>query len=140
MIILDTNVLSELMRREPSEAVVGWIDRQPMSGLFTTTVTQAEILYGISLLPRGKRREAIHLAALKMFEEDFAQRVLAFGPDAARAYAEVAAARRRAGRPISAFDAQIAAIARVTGAVLATRNTSDFELCGVEVVDPWAAK
>lgn len=137
MIIVDTNVLSELMRRQPAAEVVRWVDSRPTASLFTTTVTQAEILFGTLLLPRGKRREAIHGAAVKMFEEDFAQRVLPFGPDAAHAYAEIASARRRSGRPISAFDAQIAAIARSAGAALATRNTADFEDCGIAVIDPW---
>lgn len=138
MIVLDTNVISELMRREPAGVVVRWVDERPTPGLYTTSVTQAEILHGIMLLPKGKRREAIAAAATRMFEEDFASRVLPFGSDAARAYAEIAATRRRAGRPIAAFDAQIAAIARSVGAGLATRNVGDFEGCGIDVLDPWA--
>jgi hypothetical protein len=137
MIILDTNVVSELMRTRPSSVVTSWIDDQPTSSLHTTTVTQAEILHGVMLLPRGKRREAIAKAATAMFDEDFAHRVLPFGRDAAHAYAEIASARRRAGRPISAFDAQIAAIARSCDATVATGNVDDFEGCGVHIVDPW---
>jgi toxin FitB len=137
MIILDTNVVSELMRRTPEVAVMRWVDARPVGGLYTTAVTQAEILHGVMLLPRGKRRDAIASAAAQMFEEDFADRVLPFGSDAAVAYAEIASARRRRGRPISAFDAQIAAIAQSVGAQLATRNVDDFEGCGIEIVDPW---
>lgn len=137
MIILDTNVISELMRRTPAVAVTRWIDGLPTASLYTTAITQAEILHGVLLLPRGKRRDAIAAAAASMFEQDFAARVLPFGSDAARAYAEIAAARRRAGKPISAFDAQIAAIARASSAGVATRNVDDFEGCGIHVTDPW---
>ncbi len=137
MIVLDTNVLSELMKGEPAESVVAWVAAQPTSRLFVTAINQAEILYGIGLLPDGRRRSAIEAAAKAMFEEDFGSRVLAFGSDAAEAYADIAAARRRQGRPIPQFDAQIAAIARSTGAALATRNVADFDGCGVTLVDPW---
>ena len=137
MIIVDTNVLSELMRPEPDERVLSWVGEQPTATLFTTSITQAEILHGIFLLSPGKRRQAFEQAARAMFEEDFAGRVLAFGSDAALPYAVIASERRRAGRPISHFDAQIAAIAAANKAVVATRNVSDFEDCGIEVVDPW---
>ena len=137
MIILDTNVLSELMRPGPYAGVVDWVSTQPVARLFTTSVTQAEILHGIMLLPSGLRRDAFEAAATAMFDEDLAGHVLPFGSDAARAYAEIAAARRRAGRPISQFDAQIAAIARSTGADIATRNVADFEQCGVKLINPW---
>lgn len=137
MIILDTNVVSELMRASPSQAVLDWIAGQPMADLFTTTITQAEILFGVALLADGRRRAGLAQAAGQMFAEDFAGRVLAFDASAAQAFAPIAAARRRAGRPIAAFDAQIAAIAFASGAVLATRNVADFEGCGVVVVNPW---
>ena len=137
MIVLDTNVLSELMKAEPAENVVAWVGEQPASSLFVTAINQAEILYGIALLPDGRRRSAFAAAATAMFEEDFGARILAFGSDAAEAYADIAAVRRRQGRPISQFDAQIAAIARSTGAALATRNVADFEGCDVTLVDPW---
>ena len=137
MIILDTNVISELMRAAPAAAVMRWMNARPASSLYVTSITQAEILYGIQILPKGKRRDAIAAAAAEMFEHDFAGRVLPFGSDAAVAYASLAAARRRAGRPISGFDAQIAAIARTHDADLATRNVDDFEGCGIEVIDPW---
>lgn len=138
MIILDTNVVSELMRAAPDLSVVRWISAQRSTGLYTTSITQAEILHGVRLLPAGKRRKAIEAAADAMFREDFAGRVLPFGSDAARSYARIAAERRRIGRPISHFDAQIAAIAEANGAELATRYVGDFERCGIKVVDPWA--
>ena len=140
MIILDTNVLSELMKRRPDPNVVQWVAAQPAAGLYTTSITQAEILYGLMLLPRGRRRSALETAVEAMFAEDFDGRILGFGVDAARPYAEIASTRRRAGRPISHFDAQIAAIARATGAVIATRNVSDFAGCGPKVVDPWSGQ
>lgn len=140
MIILDTNVVSELMKSSPAPAVVRWVDAKPASSLYTTAVTHAEILYGVMILPRGKRRDAIAAAANAMFDEEFGQRVLAFDASCARAYADIASARRRSGRPIAAFDAQIAAIARSVGASLATRNVDDFDECGVELVDPWRGR
>jgi len=139
VILLDTNVLSELMRRAPAEAVVKWVAGQPAPTLYTTSITQAEILHGIHLLPAGKRRTSLEKAAEEMFREDFSDRILPFGTDAAEPYARIAAERRRAGRPISHFDAQIAAIARCNRAAIATRNAADFDLCGVKVVNPWEA-
>ena len=137
MIVLDTNVLSELMRANPAPGVVRWIGAQPAASLFTTSITQAEILHGVMSLPAGRRRSTLEGAAEAMFREEFAGRVLPFGADAAPHYARIAAERQRAGRPISHFDAQIAAIARSAGASVATRNVADFELCGVKVIDPW---
>ena len=139
MIVLDTNVLSELMRPSPSDAVAGWIAARPASSLFTTTVTQSEILYGVALLPRGRKRAAIEQAVEAMFEEDFAGRLLPFDSAAARAFAAIAVARRKAGRPIAQLDAQIAAIAQSRNAAIATRNVDDFEGCGIAVHDPWGA-
>ena len=137
MIVLDTNILSELMKPAPSERVVAWMAAQPAQSLYTTSVTQAEILHGVMLLPSGRRRKAFETAAEDMFREEFAGRVLAFGSDEALPYARIAVDRRRAGRPISQFDAQIAAIARSTGAAVATRNVTDFEGCGINLVNPW---
>jgi predicted nucleic acid-binding protein len=139
MIILDTNVLSELMKPAPSARVVRWVGAQPTSSLFVTSVTQAEILYGIALMPAGRRRTAVNAAAVGMFGSDFEGRILGFGSDAAQVYAEIVAGRRRGGRPISHLDAQIAAIARCAGAAIATRNVVDFERCGVKNIDPWDA-
>ena len=137
MIVLDTNVLSELMRSAPEARVTNWVATQAAASLFIATITQAEILHGVLLLPRGRRRDAIEAAADAMFEEDFAGRVLPFSSHSARAYAEIALARRQSGRPISQFDAQIAAIAKSFGAGVATRNVADFEGCGIRVIDPW---
>lgn len=137
MIILDTNVLSELMRSNPSPEVVAWVAKQPGTELFTTSITEAEIFYGIELLGRGKRREKLLAAAEAMFAEDLAGRVIGFESDAARVFSWIAAHRRTLGKPISHADAQIAAIAKVRRARLATRNVVDFGDCGVEVVDPW---
>lgn len=139
MILLDTNVLSELMKPTPHERVVRWVASRPVLSLYTTRITQAEILHGIMLLPSGKRRSALEAAAEAMFKEEFEARVLPFGSDAANPYARIAAERHRAGRPISHFDAQIAAIAHSAGAEIATRNVADFDGCGVTVINPWDA-
>jgi toxin FitB len=137
MIILDTNVLSELMRPKPSANVLAWIAKQPEAEVFTTAITEAEILYGIEVLPKGKRRENITAAAEAMFTEDFSGRVHAFDSAAARALSKIASSRRASGRPISQSDAQIAAIAQVRRAKLATRDIEDFEDCELDVVNPW---
>jgi toxin FitB len=137
VIVLDTNVLSELMRPTPSPAVLRWMSTLPASGLFTTSVTQAELLVGARLLPSGRRRSTLQQLMAAMFDEDFAGRVLAFDQAAVPLYVEIVVDRRATGRPISQFDAQIAAIARASGARLATRNVSDFDGCGVGVVNPW---
>lgn len=137
MIVLDTNVLSELLRPAPDARVLAWLAAQPWAGLFTTTVVRAEIFYGVRILPDGARKLALLDATRAIFDEDFAGQVLSFDNDAADAYAEIAASRRGAGKPISQFDALIAAIARSRGASLATRNVKDFADCGVDVIDPW---
>jgi len=137
MIILDTNVLAELMRPKPSPRVAAWVAKQHAAELFTTAITEAEIFYGIELLSRSKRREGLLVAAEAVFAEDLAGRILAFESDAARVFSRIAAHRRALGKPVSHADAQIAAIARVRGAQLATRNVADFEDCGLDVVDPW---
>ncbi len=137
MIILDTNVLSELMRPTPFPRVVAWVAKQPARELFTTSITEAEIFYGIELLAKGKRREGLLAAAEAMFAEDLAGRVFGFEGDAARVFSKIAANRRALGRPISHADAQIAAIAQVRRAKLATRNVEDFQNSGLDVVDPW---
>lgn len=139
MIVLDTNVLSELMKPAPVGSVVRWVAAQPATSLYTTSITQAEILHGIMLLPSGRRRNALEAAAEAMFKEEFGGRVLPFGSDAAHFYARIAAERRRVGRAISNFDAQIAAIARSNGAAIATRNVADYDHCDIKVVNPWDA-
>lgn len=136
--LLDTNVLSELLRAEPSPEVVAWVAAQPPESLYVTAVTQAEMMLGARLLPTGKRRTALEGMLAAMFEEDFAERILPFDAAAVRAYVEIVSRRRSLGRPIAQFDAQIAAIARQSGATLATRNTADFSHCGVALFDPWS--
>jgi toxin FitB len=138
MIILDTNVLSELMRPEPSPRVMAWIAKQPVSELFTTSISEAEIFYGIEILAKGKRRDGLLAVAEALFAEDLAGRVFGFASEDARAFSKIAADRRALGRPINQADAQIAAIARVHRARLATRNIKDFEDCGIDVIDPWS--
>jgi predicted nucleic acid-binding protein len=137
MIVLDTNVISEVLRPVPERSVLDWLANQPRASLFTTTVTRGEILYGIRLLSDGKRRRGLWDASKNIFDDDFAGQVLSFDSDAADMYAEIAASRRAAGKPISQFDAMIVAMARSRGASLATRNVKDFEDCGVDVINPW---
>lgn len=139
MIVLDTNVLSELMRAQPDAGVLAWLDRQASHALSLTAVTVAELQYGIERLPEGRRKAALHDAARAMLEQDFAGRVLAFDEAAALQYGPLVAAREAMGRPISVADAQIAAICRRHGAPLATRNGRDVEATGLEVIDPWHA-
>lgn len=139
MIVLDTNVISELMRARPDARVLDWLAAQPIAGLFTTTLTQAEIFYGLALLPEGRRRDDLITAASPIFEHELAGRILGFDSHAAMAYPEIAARRRRAGQPITQIDGQIAAIVASRGARLATRNVRDFVDCGIVVVDPWMA-
>lgn len=137
MIVLDTKVLSELLRAAPDPAVLRWAASEPLETLFTTTLTQAEMLYGVRLLPAGQRRQQLEQAVMALFEEDFVGRVLPFDGEAAIAYGQIASERKQRGRPISQFDAQIAAITRTRGARLATRNVADFQDCDLEIVNPW---
>lgn len=139
MIVLDTNVVSELLRAAPDGAVLAWVDAQPASDLHLTSVTAAELLYGVALLPTGRRRARLAEEIGAVLEEDFARRVLGFDLLAAGHYADLAARRRSLGRPVSAADAQIAAVCRSHGASLATRNVTDFDDVGVDVIDPWVA-
>ncbi len=128
------------MKPRPDPSVQLWIEEQAPVNLFTTSVTKAEILYGIELLSAGKRRDGLLAASGKMFNVLLSQRILAFEDEAAEAFAIIAATRRAKGRPISDLDAQIAAIARTHHAPLATRDTSDFANCGIELIDPWQAE
>jgi predicted nucleic acid-binding protein len=138
VIILDTNVLSELMTPAPAPKVVSWVvNQRSLETVFISTITVAEILYGVELLPAGKRRDKLESEAQAMFSEDFAGRILSFDEESARAFSQIASTRRKHGRPIADFDAQIAAIAHMHGAALATRNTADFEGCGVQLINPW---
>jgi predicted nucleic acid-binding protein len=135
--LLDTNVLSELLRSTPEPAVLDWFAMQPTGTLFVSAVTQAEMMLGARLLPAGKRRSALEAAVRAMFDEDFAGRILPFDGAAVPAYVDIVGTRRAMGRPLSQFDAQIAAIAKRHSARLATRNVGDFEGCDVVLTNPW---
>jgi hypothetical protein len=137
MIILDTNVLSEFMRAVPNPTVMAWIAQQIPSEVFVTTITQAEMYYGLALLPMGKRRSDMERAVQQMFEQDFSERILSFDSAAALEYARLASLRRQIGKPIAQADAQIAAIAISKNAVLVTRNIADFCDCHLTLVNPW---
>lgn len=139
MIILDTNVLSALMRTGPDVAVVGWLDRQPADSIWITSVTLFEARFGLALLPRGRRRRGLERAFEKVVEEDLANRVLDFDSLAAVSAARLAADRQRAGRAVDLRDTLIAGIALARRATIATRNTRHFEGLDVPVVDPWNA-
>lgn len=137
MIVLDTNVVSELMRPVPDPAVVQWVDRQMASDCYLTAVTLAELLYGVGRLPDGRRKVAIAEQIEEMVRDDFEQRILAFDETAAAHYADIVVNRDRLGRPVRMADAQIAAICRSHDAVLATRNVADFADTGVSITNPW---
>lgn len=138
MILLDTNVLSELMRPSPEPRVVQWVDSRPAADIWISAVTVAEIRLGIALLPEGQRRQLLADLAEAMFQEDFSDSCLPFDFSAAAQYASIVATRTRQGRPISVEDAQVAAIARADGLTLATRNTTDFAgIDGLILVNPW---
>ena len=139
MYVIDTNVASELMRPSPAPAVTAWIASQDAEELYLTAVSEAELLYGVAIVPAGRRRNELEAAMHRWLDTGFAERILPFDSAAARAYADIAAGRRSAGRPISPADCQIAAIARCLGMAVATRNVRDFRDIGVEIVDPWAA-
>ena len=139
MIIIDTNVVSELMRASPDPAVLAWFAGHAANKLFLTAISEAELRTGAAILPAGQRRDRLAGAIDAMIEQDFAGRILPFDSLAARSYAEIAATRRTAGKPIMDADCQIAAIVRACGASIATRNVSDFEGCGIDVINPWNA-
>ena len=139
MIILDTNVLSTLMRKLPDAAVVRWLDRQPAESIWITSVTLFEAHLGLALLPDGKRRTALASAFARLLEEDLQNRVLDFDTGAAIEAAELAARRQRAGRPVDIRDTQIAGIALARRATLATRNARHFADLKINVIDPWQA-
>ena len=138
MIVLDTNVVSELMLPSPVAGVIDWVARQAAQSLYLSTISEAELRYGVEILPTGQRRERLLAEIEGMLQEDFAGRVLPFDSYAAQAYAVIGAARRAAGHPINHADCQIAAIARSLGASVATRDVSDFEGCGIDLIDPWS--
>jgi predicted nucleic acid-binding protein len=138
MIILDTTVVSELMRPEPAPQVASWVRDRDRRELRTTTITLAEVRYGIARLPDGRRKQVLLAAAGDIFTA-FEDQVLPVDTAAAENYAVIASSRERAGKPITSFDALIAAVCRSQVAALATRNVSDFEGTGIEIIDPWGA-
>jgi predicted nucleic acid-binding protein len=139
MIILDTNVVSEVMRLVPEPRVVAWIDHHPEGSVWITSITVLEIRTGIELLPAGRRRDTLSIDFERFLDTDIQGRVVAFDTVAAEATARLAADRRRAGRPGDIHDTMIAGIALATGATLATRNTRHFDDLSVTVIDPWTA-
>ena len=140
MIILDTNVLSALMRATPDLPVVAWLDLQPADDVWITAITLFEAQYGLALLPAGKRKRALEAAFARLIEDDLEKRVLAFDEPAAESAATLAAERHRAGRPVDVRDTQIAGIAVARRATLATRNVKRFSGLSTPVIDPWAAE
>ncbi|MDE2765728.1 MAG: type II toxin-antitoxin system VapC family toxin [Chloroflexota bacterium] len=137
-ILIDTNVVSELMRSTPNARVAAWVAQQAAADLYVATITEAELRYGVAILPTGERRSMLLDAVEAMLREDFAGRILPFDGAAARAYAAIAANRRAMGRSIAHADCQIAAVARSRGFAVATRDIGDFRDTGVDLIDPWA--
>lgn len=138
IIILDTNVVSETKRPVPNPVVVQWVAEIARANLFITAVTEAELRYGLAIMPAGQRRESLTQQTEDMLRKDFAGKILPFDSAAAQAYPEIAVSRRRAGLPIKQHDCQIAAIARIHNAVVATRNVNDFTYCGLDLINPWS--
>lgn len=139
MILLDTNVFSALMDREPEAKVVAWLDTQPPESVWTTSITVFEVRMGLEILPEGRRRKSLEQAFEKVLDEDLEGRVAVFDPPAAQAAGRLAARQRRSGRPPDVRDIQIAGIATARRAILATRNVRHFEDLDLELVDPWSA-
>jgi toxin FitB len=137
MIVVDTNVVTEVMKDSPIQAVVSWLNGQETSTLFLTSITLGEIRYGLRIMPQGKRRLQLEQGFERILVEAFADRILAFGEEASRYYGEVMGRRREIGRPLSVQDGQIASIARANGYAIATRNVRDFVECGVEIINPF---
>jgi predicted nucleic acid-binding protein len=140
MIILDTNVISELMRERPDPRVMAWLRAQPPQQLMTTAITVGELRFGAKALAEGKRRDALDAAITEMLQGPLKRSVLAFDLSAAEVYGALSAELRRKGTPIGMSDSMIAAIALFHDATLATRNTKDFIPCGVRVVNPFSAE
>jgi predicted nucleic acid-binding protein len=138
MIILDTNVVSEFMTSPPASSVLGWLNAQTTTSLYLTTITIAEVGFGLRIMTQGKRRSMLAERFEQFITVAFEQRILSFDEDAARVYGEIMGYRREIGRPISSLDGQIAAIARCRGFSVATRNVRDFEECQVDVIDPFS--
>ena len=137
MILLDTNIVSEVMKTRPAEAVLTWLNAQKSEFLFISAVTVGEITYGLRILPLGKRRAGLSERFDRFIELAFDQRVLAYDEAAARKYGDLMGERRENGKPMNLADGQIAATARTHGLAVATRNTQDFEGCGLDVINPF---
>jgi toxin FitB len=137
VIVLDTNVVSELARESPAPAVIEWLDSLAAEDVATTAIAAAELFYGVARLPSGRRKSLVSEAVRRVLHEDLRDRVEVFDLSSAERYGALVAARERAGRPISIADAQIAAVCAVRQATLATRNTKDFEGTGIDVINPW---
>lgn len=137
MILVDTNVVSEIMTVVPSQAVIGWLNRQDTAALYLSTISIAEISYGLRVLPDGKRQRQLQERFEHFLAAAFKHRILGFDEVAARRYGDVMGHRKEIGRPLSIPDGQIAAIARTNNCTVATRNIRDFEECGVELINPF---
>ena len=137
MIILDTNIISELMKTSPNQHVIAWLDQQDPMTLFTTSISIAEIIYGLDVLPTGKRRDYLEVAFNQVLIDAFKHRILMFDEHAAHVYGKLMGRRKITGRPLSVLDGQIAAIAKTNQMSLATRNTRDFFDCELNVIDPF---
>jgi predicted nucleic acid-binding protein len=137
VILLDTNVISEVMKVAPSDTVLDWLNDQKSNGLYISTITIGEIEYGLRILPASKRRQELREKFERFIALAFSQRVFAYDEAAARTYGEIMGYRKETGRPMSVPDGQIAAIARTKGCAVATRNTRDFHGCGVDLIDPF---
>lgn len=140
MILVDTNVISEIMKTSPSLRIVEWLNRQTTNTLFVSTITIGEIEYGLRILAEGRRRLELKERFEQFIAQGFVQRILAFDEPAARAYGDIMGLRKELGRPMSVPDGQIAAIARFGGLAVATGNINDFEACGVDLFDPFAGR
>lgn len=137
MYIFDTNILSEVMKATPDPAVVAWLMACPLDAMFTTAICQTEIFYGIRRMPDGQKRHRLAAAAQALFTQEFAGRILPFDAAAASVYADLRIDRERVGRPLTVEDGMIAAIARVAGASVVTRDIEGFTGCGIPVINPW---
>jgi len=137
MIILDTNIVSEMMKTAPSRTVLDWLNAQDAASLYVTTITLAEIGYGLRLLPDGQRRRLLAERFDQFIARAFDQRILSFDAAAARAYGDIMGHRKELGRPIRVTDGQIAAIARANGFGIATRNIKDFEDSQIALINPF---
>ena len=139
MIILDTNIVSEFMTSPPTTTVLEWLNAQEPASLYITSISVAEICFGLQAMPQGRRRRLLEDRFERFISQAFSSRVLHFDEAAGRIFGEIRAYRRKIGRPLRDFDGQIAAIARVHGFAIATRNLADFEHCLVDLIDPFAA-